>query len=320
MTQNIYGIGNPIVDILVRVEDSLLNELNLPKGIMSLVDQEKQSAIKSSIRLLDKTVMPGGSCCNTMIGISNLGGESTFQGVVGFDDYSKIFEEKLSQFGVLSHLVKNKGDTGSSVILVTPDGERTMNTHLGVCGLLAREHILKKSIAQSKILHTTAYALDTFPDATRYAIDIAKQNNVLVSFDVADPFLVKHQRDIVKEIVKQSDIVFLNKEETKLFTNKDPIDAIKQISKLCPNVVVKLGADGCLVGENGNVLRIKGFQVKTVDTTGAGDMFAAGYLFGIVNGYSKKRSAKIGNFVASRVVENMGARLNYSLKELVKDL
>jgi len=255
-----------------------------------------------------------------MIGISNLGGESTFQGVVGFDDYSKIFEEKLSQFGVLSHLVKNKGDTGSSVILVTPDGERTMNTHLGVCGLLAREHILKKSIAQSKILHTTAYALDTFPDATRYAIDIAKQNNVLVSFDVADPFLVKHQRDIVKEIVKQSDIVFLNKEETKLFTNKDPIDAIKQISKLCPNVVVKLGADGCLVGENGNVLRIKGFQVKTVDTTGAGDMFAAGYLFGIVNGYSKKRSAKIGNFVASRVVENMGARLNYSLKELVKDL
>ncbi|MBS1266865.1 MAG: ADP-dependent ribose-1-phosphate kinase [Candidatus Woesearchaeota archaeon] len=311
----IYGIGNPIVDILVKVEDDLLSELGMPKGIMSLVDINRSKQIQHSVRLHDKTIMPGGSCCNTMIGVANLGGTAAFKGVVGIDQYGDVFKEKLKEFGVFSELVHHNGQTGSSVILVTPDGERTMNTHLGVCGLLAREHIVEKSIKSSKILHTTAYALDTFPDATKHAIDIAKQNNVLVSFDVADPFLVKQKKHEIKEIVKLADIAFLNKEEARLFTGKKPIEAINQISRLCDNPVVKTGVDGCFVKNNGKTVKVNSYKVNALDTTGAGDMFAAGYLFGMLNDFSNKRAAKIGNYSASRIVEVMGARLDYSLMD-----
>lgn len=319
MVYDVYGIGNPIVDILAKVEDELLEELNLPKGIMSLVDQDRSKQLLSSVRLVEKTIMPGGSCCNTMIGVANLGGKSVFAGVIGQDEYGNQFESKLKEFGVVSNLVKTKGITGSSVIMVTPDSERTMNTHLGVCELLDKKHLSEKHLLQSKIFYTTGYALDTFPETTIHALAIAKQNNIRIAFDVSDPFLVRAKKDDIKEVIRDfADITFMNSEEARLFTGKKLIDALSEISKLSPIVVLKVGAKGSIVSERGTIIRAHGYKVNSLDTTGAGDMYAAGFLYGLTNDFSTKDAAMIGNYSASKVVEVMGARLDYSLKDRIR--
>ncbi|MBW2970757.1 adenosine kinase [Candidatus Woesearchaeota archaeon] len=313
---DVYGIGNSIVDILVNVEEQLLEELNLPKGIMSLVDVERSKKLLGSVRLHGKTVMPGGSCCNTMIGVANLGGRAGYAGVVGDDIYGKIFAEKLPLFGVKSNLTRVAGMTGSSVILVTPDGERTMNTHLGVCTQLVKQHIIEDEILKSKIFHTTAYALDTAPEAVMHALELAKRNNITISFDVSDPFLVRDKNVLMKEIVKKyADIVFLNKEEARLFTGHQPYEALGVIAKNGSTVALKIGSEGSLVLHNGKLYRISALKVNALDTTGAGDAYAAGLLFGLTNGYSMSDACRIASFSAGKVVEVMGARVGNSLKE-----
>ena len=319
-TFDVYGIGNPIVDILAQVEDELLDKLHLPKGIMSLVDPERSEELLGSVRLVENTIMPGGSCCNTMIGIANLGGKSAFAGVIGKDDYGLEFEKKLADFGVHSNLVREEGVTGTSVILITPDSERTMNTHLGVCSLLQKKHLLVNNILKSKIFHTTAYALDTFPETTLHAMELAKEQGIMISFDLSDPFLIRAKKDELKQvIIDYADIVFLNAEEARLFTDKKPVDALKDLSKLCDIVVLKTGAEGSMVSERGTIIKIEPFKVDAIDTTGAGDMYAAGFLYGITNGYSLEDSGKIASFAAAKIVEVMGARLDYNLKDQIKE-
>lgn len=316
---DVYGIGNPIVDILAKVEDEHLEKLNLPKGIMSLVDQNRSKQLLNSVRLMEKTIMPGGSCCNTMIGVANLGGKAVFAGAIGDDDHGRVFATKLHEFGVVSNLIKTNAMTGSSVILVTPDSERTMNTHLGACGLLDKNHVSQEHLLNSKIFYTTGYALDTFPETTMYALEIARQNKIKISFDLSDSFLIRDKKEEIKYVVKNyADIVFLNEEEARLFTGKKPINALNDITKLCDIVALKIGAKGSIISQRGTIVRAPGFKINALDTTGAGDMYAAGFLFGITNGYSLKDAAMIGNYGASKIVEVMGARIEYSLKEKVR--
>lgn len=319
-TFDVYGIGNPIVDILAKVEDDLLEQLNLPKGIMSLVDQERSKQLLGSVRLIKNTIMPGGSCCNTMIGIANLGGKSAFTGVIGQDEYGEVFESKLSEFGVHSNLIKTKGDTGTSVILITPDSERTMNTHLGVCSLLEKKHIPVNNLLKSKIFHTTAYALDTFPEATIHAMELAREQGIQISFDLSDSFLVREKEHELRDVIRDyADIIFLNKEEARLFTGRKPIEALNILSKLADIIVLKLGSKGSIISDRGTIKKIIPFKVNAIDTTGAGDMYAAGFLYGITNGYSIKESGLIASFSAAKIVEVMGARLDYSIKDQIKD-
>ncbi len=311
---DVYGIGNSIIDILVKVDDSVLDELGLSKGIMQLIDHSTSKRLLGRFDLAGKTVMPGGSCCNTMIGISNMGGRSMYAGTVGKDVLGEIFDDKLREFGVFPHLMQTEGMTGSSVILVTPDSERTMNTHLGVCNLLEKEHIMSEHIKNSKIFHTTAYALDTTPEVVMHALETAKKNSVKVSFDISDPFLVKAQKELLRDVCKEFvDIVFMNKEEARLFTGKSPDDAIQESLKLCDTVALKVGGEGSIVGNSNGIHRIPVFKVNALDTTGAGDMYAAGFLFGLTNGYSLEESGRIASYSASKVVEVMGARIPYKL-------
>ena len=318
---DVFGMCNSIVDILLQADDSLVKELSLNKGIMRLVDVAESQKLLGSLKNKDKKIMPGGSGCNTMIGIAKLGGKAAFSNVVGDDEYGRIFEQKLTELGVSSNLKKKQGMTGSSVILITPDSERTMNTCLGVCRLFSKQDIDEKSLLDSKLFHTTAYLIDTAPEAGYHALQLAKSHNIPISFDMSDPFLVRAKKAELQKILRDyADIAFLNEEEAKLFTGKKPEEALKEISKLCRTVIIKLGAEGSIIRSEGKTYRIPGVKARAIDTTGAGDMYAAGFLFGITNGYSVEQAGRIASYAASRVVEVIGARIDYSLKAQLNKL
>ena len=314
----IFGVGNSIVDVLVRVDNKLLAELGMPKGVMTLVDEARSKVILQKVELMQRSIMPGGSCCNTMIGITSLGGRAIYTGIVGKDSFGELFEDKLKSFGVRSNIVKAKGMTGSSVIMVSPDSERTMNTHLGVCDQLVKEHVVERDLLKSEILHTTAYFFDTCPETCLHVLKLAKQNGIKVSFDVSDPFLVRANSEL-KKIAEYADIVFLNRDEARLFQGVNVRHTLHEIGKHAKTVVVKVGADGSYVCHKKRYYKIPAFRVEAVDTTGAGDMYAAGFLFGLTQGYKVHEAGHIGSFAASKVVEVMGARLDYSLKSEVEE-
>lgn len=318
---DVYGMCNSIMDILLQADDSLIKKLGLNKGIMRLIDVAESGKLQAGLREKDKKIMPGGSGCNTMIGIANLGGKAVFSNVVGDDQYGKIFEKKLSELGVISNLRKKPGMTGSSVILITPDSERTMNTCLGVCSLFSKSDVNEEDLKESKIFHTTAYLIDTAPEAGYHALALAKKHNIPISFDMSDPFLVRAKKEELHKILQDyADIAFLNEDEARLFTNKEPEEAAKELQKLCRTVIIKLGAKGSLISHEGRLFRIPAYNVRAIDTTGAGDMYAAGFLFGITNNYSIEQAGRIASFAASRVVEVIGARLDYSLRDQLQKL
>jgi len=318
---DVYGMCNSIVDILLKTDDSLIKSLGLDKGIMRLVEVDESQKLLGAVKDKKKTIMPGGSGCNTMIGVANLGGKAVFANTVGNDEYGKIFEAELSKLGVVSSLSRKEGMTGTSVIIITPDSERTMNTCLGVCRLFTKEDVDEKLLSESKVFHTTGYLIDTAPEAGYHVLKLAKKHGLIISFDLADPFLIRAKRDELRKIVEDyADIAFLNKEEAKLFTGKEPDEALKEIAGMCRTAVIKLGAEGSLISHEGKVYRIPGVRVNAVDTTGAGDMYAAGLLFGITNGYSVEQAGKIASYAAAKVVEVVGARIDRSLKDEIKAL
>jgi sugar/nucleoside kinase (ribokinase family) len=318
---DVYGMCNSIVDILLKADDSLIKELGLNKGIMRLVDVAESKKLLDGLKGKDKKIMPGGSGCNTMIGIANLGGKAIFSDVIGNDEYGRIFEQKLTELGVSSDLKKKQGMTGSSIILITPDSERTMNTCLGVCKLFSKQDIDEKNLIDSKLFHTTAYLIDTAPEAGYHALELAKKHSIPISFDISDPFLARAKKaELQKILADYADIVFLNEEEARLFTGKSPEDSLKEISNLSKTVIIKLGAEGSIISSEGKTYRIPGFKAKAIDTTGAGDMYAAGFLFGITNGYTVEQSGMIASYAASKVVEVIGARIDYSLKSHLSKL
>ncbi len=316
---DVYGMCNSIVDILLKTDDSMIAGLGLDKGIMRLVDVDESQKLLAALKDKKKKIMPGGSGCNTMIGVANLGGKAVFSNVIGDDEYGRIFEAEMNKLGVRSALSKKEGMTGTSVIIITPDSERTMNTCLGVCRAFRKEDVDEGLLKESKVFHTTGYLLDTAPEAGYHALKLAKKHGLIISFDLSDPFLIRAKRDELRKIVEEyADIAFLNKEEAKLFTGKEPEEALEEISGMCRTAIIKLGAEGSLIKHEGHVFRIPGVRVNALDTTGAGDMYAAGFLFGITNGYSVEQAGKIASYAAAKVVEVVGARIDRPLKEEIK--
>jgi sugar/nucleoside kinase (ribokinase family) len=310
---DVYGIGNPLVDILVHVTDKHLQELHLNKGIMHLINEDSRNIIIEKIKDLPQTISAGGDCPNTIVALAMCGLRAVLSGKIGDDDFGELFEKKIMEKGVISGIVKEKGITGSSIILISDDSERTMNTFLGKCRDFSKKDLDIKKLKQSRYLYFTGYMWDTDSqkDATMRAIEIAKSNNVLIAFDVADPFAVKRYKEDFLTIIKNhADIVFANEEEAKiLFDSSTAEEAILELSKHCEIAVVKCGAKGSFVKKD-KLVFISGFKTQAIDTTGAGDMYAAGFLYSICMGYDLELCGKIASFLASRVVSRVGAQLD----------
>lgn len=316
---DVSGIGSPLLDFTVEVDDNFLAELGLKKGNMQLIDEKKSKEIMEKIKNTNLKISPGGSSANTLAGVNSLGGKAVFMGVIGNDSNGNIYKEKTISSGVSSRLSKKpEAITGHAITFITPDGERTFATHLGAALSFTKQHVSEDAIKQSKILHIEGYQLESLQikSAILYAMKIAKKNNVMISVDLSDHGLIERNLKSFRQIIKEHvDIVFVNEAEAKAFTGKEELQALKEISKTAKISVVKLGEKGSLIKANNKIYKIKANKVSVANTNGAGDMYAAGILYSIANNISLDKAGKIASYASAQVVAIPEARLTKSLKQ-----
>ncbi|MDP7116319.1 MAG: adenosine kinase [Candidatus Woesearchaeota archaeon] len=313
MKYDVFGIGSAIMDFLIEVEHEQLIEFDLKKGNFHLIDEDKSKELMGKLEKYEVKLAPGGSSANTLFGVSLLGGDVVFCGKVGDDGHGGIYEEKMASGGVKPKLAKSDKITGHAITFITPDSERTFAVHLGAAMHLAKEDVFFDDLKESKILHIEGYQLEEegLKLVSLHAMDFAKGNGTKISIDLGDPGIVSRNKEDIRHMVrKYADIVFANEEEAKALTGMDPEDALNEIAGMTEIAIVKVGKDGSYIKKGEDMVEIPCYDAKAVDTTGAGDMYAAGVLFGISKGHNLKAAGHIGSYYASKVVERIGARLD----------
>ncbi len=319
----IFGIGNPLIDLSFSVEDYDLEKLGLKKGTMALTDKQRQKKILAYLKSRKHNFSPGGSAPNTIIACSGLGVNSHISGKIGNDMFGDMYINRLNDYGADSGLVQGDGLTGSSIILITPDGERTMNTNLGICQDFCIDDINKVKLAKSKYLYFTGYMWDTESQksAIKEAITIAKENEVTIVFDVADPFVVMRNRnDFIKMIKGDLDIVFANEEEVKILFDSQKVDyAINEFKRIVKTGAIKLGKRGSVVVNNKTNFMINPSKINAKDTTGAGDMYAAGFLSSLARGKNLNQAGKMAVTLAERIIQIQGAQFENTVIRKLKN-
>ncbi len=317
----LFGIGNPLIDIIVKAKDIDLNNLGLDKGVMHLVDEKRQKEILSYFRELTPIYHPGGSAPNTLLACSALGIRSLITGKIGNDNFGDTYINQTKKFGVIPALVQGQGPTGSSIIIVTPDGERTMNTHLGMCQDFSEDDIDIEKLSKSKFLYFTGYMWDTESQKTaiKTAINFSKENNIKIIFDVADPFVVKRNKEEFLKIIEEDiDILFANKSELAiLFNTEDYNISAMTLGKIVKIAAIKLGGKGSIIVEKNTQTLVPPREVSAKDSTGAGDMYAAGFISSLCRGLEPIEAGRIGGFIAEEIIQQTGAQFNLNkIKEL----
>jgi sugar/nucleoside kinase (ribokinase family) len=320
----IYGIGNPLIDIIVGAEDEDLMTLGIHKGTMTLIDQARHAELLAFAKKKNPQYSCGGSCPNTIITMASLGIKATLAGKVGTDENGIIYGKRIEELGVSNELARtDEMPTGSTVILVTPDSERSMNTFLGANRKYQKEDIVASTVENADIFHFTGYMWDTQSqqDSIMRALSIAKEHGTLVTFDIADPFAVGRYREKFLDLVRNyCDIVFANSEEARImFDNYDPYECCRSMGKLCETAIVKNGKKGSYISYRRTIYSIPVMGSATpVDTTGAGDTYAAGYLYGLCTGHSVEDSGRIASLLAGEIISQIGAQFSKEKSHLLK--
>ncbi len=317
MSFDVYGIGNALVDIQAQVSDALLEKLGYAKGMMTLVDEPAQQAVLSELDGASIHRCAGGSAANTIIGLADFGGKAAYAGKVGNDALGDFCLEDMRKMGVSIEVPQAPGQTGTCVVLITDDAQRTMLTHLGVSAMLAPDDVDEAKIAKSKYIYIEGYLFTAAePKAAAYrAIEFAQKHGVKVAFTVSDPFLIDAFRDEFWKLIEGPvDLLFCNIEEARSLTElDDAVECAQKMHQHVENVALTLGPDGSILMHENEVIPIEGVACDAIDTTGAGDMYAAGLLYGITNSGSWSRSGRLASLAASRIVAQLGARLKERL-------
>jgi sugar/nucleoside kinase (ribokinase family) len=311
--KKILGIGNALVDVVTNIEDELiLKKFALPKGSMQLVDSEKSDTIKSGTKSFNRTLASGGSAANTIHGLSLLGVPTGFIGSIGKDETGDFFENDLKNAGVRTHLQRHSSSTGTAIALITPDSERTFATHLGAAVELNAEDLNPADFKGYDILYLEGYLIFNKP-LVEAACKIAKANNMKIALDLASYNVVEAKLAEFKEILTNYvDIVFANEEEAKAFTGLDAETAVFRLSELCETAVVKVGSQGSWLKKGDEVIKIGTIQVDCKDTTGAGDLYASGFLYGVAINDTLENNGLYGAILSGKVIEIPGARLDHT--------
>lgn len=317
MSYDVYGIGNALVDIQAHVSDDALAALKFAKGIMTLVEDGAQQQVLSHLNGHQVSRCAGGSAANTIMGIADFGGTAAYVGKVARDAIGEFFLADMRNRGVRIEVQPGQGQSGTCVILITDDAQRTMLTNLAVSSTLQPEDINEEEIRNSKYVYVEGYLFTGEPNRSSAlrAIELAKKNSVKVAFTVSDPFLIQyHKEEFWKLIEGPVDLLFCNLDEARALTGQhDAVACAREIHRHAENVALTLGAEGSLLMHNNEAIFIPGVPVKAVDTTGAGDMYAAGILYGITNGLTWEQAGRLASHAAARVVSQLGARLKTPL-------
>ena len=307
----ILGIGNALVDVLTQLEnDDLLTTLDLPKGSMQLVDAAKSEQIQENSKNLKKQMASGGSAANTIHGLAKLGIETAFIGTVGEDEIGDFFYNDMVNNNIVPKLIRSKSPSGIANAMISKDGERTFGTFLGAAIELSASHLDDKQFADYDILHVEGYLVQNH-ELLEAILKTAKNNGLKISIDLASYNVVEDNLDFLKEMVaKYVDIVFANEEEAKAFTGMEPEDALVEISKVADIAIVKVGKKGSMIKQGDIIVNVGVKEIEPIDTTGAGDLYAAGFLYGLINDLGFKKAGETGSLLASTVIENIGAKIS----------
>jgi len=309
----VLGMGNALVDVLAIIDnDELLKKLELPKGSMQLIDKNKFKTVSAEINKLDTSIVAGGSASNTIVGLAKLGMEAGFLGRIGKDNYGMHYKNDLAGHEVKSHLHEVDEVSGVASTFISKDGERTFGTYLGAAALLKAEELDKRNFEGYDYFYIEGYLLQSH-DLIRRAIVLAKEAGAKIVLDLASYNVVEENRDFLLKIIPQYvDILFANEEEVKALLNMDVETAVSELAKDVEIAIVKTGAKGSWIQRSEEKVFVPALKVECIDTTGAGDLYASGFLYGLIKGYSLKVCAEIGTLLAAHVIQTIGARIEKS--------
>jgi len=319
----VFSIGNILMDVLADVEDKEITELGLDKGIMKLVSPGERLKLLDFIASRDRVLQCGGSAPNTAITLSSLGVKTGLSGKVGRDELGHAYIRQLEEQGVRSYVSEEDGYTGTCIVLISPDSERTMNTDLAINKEYCKDNVNEDALNEADYFYFTGYMWDTpsQKEALTHAIKIARQKHTKIAFDLADPFAVNRSgKDFLHMIEEHFDLVFANREEARLLLGKDSIEECLDIlAGYCEIAVIKDGKHGSWVAKGEERYNIPVNPVKAVDSTGAGDTYAAGFLYGLCSGYDIEKSGRFASWLASKIVEVKGAQFHKKELERIQE-
>jgi sugar/nucleoside kinase (ribokinase family) len=306
----VLGVGNALVDIMIALpDDALLGEFGLPRGSMTLVDIEQSAVIYQATLQYQKDVTTGGSAANTIHSMACLGVICGYAGKIGDDDLGRLFAAEFQQNSITTHLPLSSLDTGRVMAMVSADSERTMATFLGAATGLTSGDFNRELMQRYDIVYVEGYLVQDH-GLIESIIKTAHETGLKVAIDLSSYNIVAQNLDFLKSLVaRYVDIVFANEEEALAFTGFEPLQALEAISLMCEVAVVKTGRHGSLVKKGDKVYHILPVPTKEVDTTGAGDSYAAGFLYGLTRGLELQKCGEIASLVSSKAVETMGAKI-----------
>lgn len=313
----VYGIGNALVDIDFEVSNATLERLNIEKGVMTLIDEDKHHRLLEELDGIKHLKECGGSAGNTLVTLQQLGARTFFSCKVGNDSSGKFYYNTLTSQGVDSNLTDAlyPGTTGKCIVLVTPDADRTMNTHLGITAEFSKAEISESALKNSEYLYIEGFLVASPPscEAAIIAREMAQKFHVKTAICLSDPNMVLYFKDKLHSIIgNQVDIIFSNKQEAMLFTQTSTLEEAKQaLKQYARQFVITLGANGSLTYDGYKFSHIAAYPTEVLDTVGAGDIFAGTFLYAITQGHSFETAGKLANFAASKVVSKFGPRLDH---------
>lgn len=315
----ILGIGNALVDVLSKLDsDETLVKIGIQKGAMDMISREQMYVIRKYQANTETTQAPGGANCNTMRAIALLGGQSGFIGKVGDDSLGQFYEEALLKAGVASYLIKTEGPSGACTVFISPDGERTMGTFLGPAPTISPDEITEDVLRNYNCIHIEGYLIVN-EELVRETMKKAKRLGLKVALDLANYNIVNAYKGLLEEVIPQYvDILFANASEAEAFTGLPAQEAVKALEKQVDVALVTLGKEGSLIGSHGQFYHVDAEGGKPVDTTGAGDNFAAGFLYGQSVCASLVQSAQIGSMLSGYVIDVVGPQVPADKWEQIK--
>ncbi|WP_297338452.1 adenosine kinase [Algoriphagus sp.] len=325
---DVTGMGNALVDIEFKVSNQFFADHGVEKGLMTLVDEDRQNGLMQVINTAEAKKQAGGSAANTVVAVSQFGGKSYYCFRVASDELGSFYLDDLNDSGV-AHALKvedlESGVTGKCLVMVTEDSERTMNTFLGITATFSSKDINESAIKDSKYLFIEGYLVtsENGKAAMKHAKKLAEENGVKVALTFSDPAMVKYFREPFDEVIGASvDLLFANEEEAKIFTGKtNLLEAREELKKVAKHFVITQGKNGAMIFDGDTFIDIEPYKTTAIDSNGAGDMFAGAFLYGITNGHSYASSGKLASMASSKIVSQFGPRLQWhEAKEILAKL
>jgi sugar/nucleoside kinase (ribokinase family) len=313
---HVYGIGNALVDMEYEVDVSDLEKLRIDKGVMTLVDAAHQTEIMEHLKEHHHQKGSGGSAANSVIAVSQLGGKAFYSCKVANDRLGHFYMDDLINGGVDTnhHTDRDHGHTGRCVVLVTPDTDRTMVTHLGISGDLSEKELVAEALRDSDYFYTEGYLVTSEParNLSITAKRIAEESGVKTAISLSDPNMVTHFKAGLMDMISSGvDLLFANESEAKGMADTDDLDtAVAFLKKIAKEFAVTRGPKGALVYDGAEMIEIAPVKVQAVDTVGAGDMFAGAFLYGLTQGWGHRRSGELAAAASAKLVTSLGPRIS----------